>query len=201
MLKPPRATVDESSPLPTQVPPPVPAKTQLQARPSASQQTTPSTLSRTHSMSKSMVAPTSDSPQIVNSDPIHESAQAKSSMSTSSYGALLSFNRDEQKETHNSSENLSSPAPLVSARTGKIAIGTRVLPPMDPNGDVPQVKLRPLASDKRGKTPRNNFLPCSEFRLAPPPPTTTAENESGDTPTTDDNEQYKRKMISYDSST
>ena len=161
MLKPPKAAVDESSP--TQVPPPVPAKTQPQARPSASQQTTPSSLSRTHSMSKSMVAPTTDSPQIVNSDPIHEPIQGKPSMSTSSYGPLLSFNKDEQKETSNSLENLSSPAPPVSARTGKIALGTRVLPPMDPNGDVPQVKLRPLASDKRGKNPRTIFFHALNF--------------------------------------
>lgn len=32
-----------------------------------------------------------------------------------------------------------------------------------------------------------------DFRLAPPP--TTTENEAGDTPTADDNEQYKRKLL------
>lgn len=150
VLKPPKSTVDESSSSPAQVPPPVPAKTQLGARPSASQQNTPSSLARTHSMSKSMVTPNVDSPQIINSDPTHEPIQAKPSMSTSSYGGLLSFNKDEQKEAHNSVENLSSPAPPVSARMGKAAIGTRVLPAMDPNGEVPQVKLRPLPSEKRG---------------------------------------------------
>lgn len=163
VLKPPRVPNDESSPSPTQVPPPVPAKTQLQARPLASQQATPSSLARTPSMSKSMVAPTSDSPQIINSDPAHELIQTKASMSKSSYDGLPSFSKDDQKETHNSAENLSSPAPPAPPRTGKLAMGTRVLPPMDPNGEIPQVKLRALTSDKRGKNRTTIFFHIRNF--------------------------------------
>lgn len=150
-LKSSKTSNDEPSPSP----PPIPAKTQLQARTSTSQQQQPtSSLARTNSMSKSMVVPNSDSPQIINSDSTHELIQGKPSMSTSSYGSLITSNKDEQKETQNSSENLSSPAPPVSARTGKVALGTRVLPAIDPNGEVPQVKLRPLLSEKKGRDSR-----------------------------------------------
>jgi hypothetical protein len=100
-------------------------------------------------MSKSVTITNSDSPQIINSDSTHESLQTKPSMSTSSFGILTS--KDEQKETNNSSENLTSPAPPVLFRTGKAAIGTRVLPAMDPNGEAPPVKLRPLISEKKGR--------------------------------------------------
>jgi len=104
-------------------------------------------------MSKSMTLTNSDSPQIINSDSTHELLQTKPSMSTSSFGILTSLsNKDEQKETNNSSENLSSQVPPVLARTGKVAgLGTRVLPAMDPNGEPPPVKLRPLPSEKKGR--------------------------------------------------
>jgi hypothetical protein len=102
-------------------------------------------------MSKSMTLTNSDSPQIINSDSTHELLQTKPSMSTSSFGILTSLsNKDEQKETNNSSENLSSQVPAVLARTGKVALGTRVLPAMDPNGEPPPVRLRPLPSEKKG---------------------------------------------------
>jgi hypothetical protein len=114
-------------------------------------------------MSKSTVVSNNDSPQIINSDSTHESFQGKSSMPTSSYGVLTISNKDEQKETQNSSENLSSPAPPVSARTGKVALGTRVLPAMDPNGEVPQVKLRPLTSEKKGRDFRRLFFVICHF--------------------------------------
>ena len=142
--KPSKSTNDDSSP----PPPPVPAKTQaaLQSRPSASNQ-----LTRTNSMSKSMVVPNNDSPPIINSDVIHEPLQTKSSMSTSSYASLLPSNKDEQKETNNSLENISSQLPPVLARTGKAAIGTRVLPPNDPNGEPPPVRLRHFQAEKKGR--------------------------------------------------
>ncbi len=89
-----------------------------------------------------MTLTNSDSPQIINSDSIHE----KPSMSTSSIGPITS--KDEQ---NNSSENLTQPVPPVLARTGKVALGTRVLPTIDPNGEAPPVKLRPLPSEKKGK--------------------------------------------------
>jgi len=140
-----KTSKDESSP------PPIPAKQLpiVQPRPSMTQQQTTSPLARTNSMSKSMTTTNNDSPQIINSDPTHEPLQTKSSMSTSSFG--ISTSKDEQKETNNSSENLTSPAPSVLFRTGKPPIGTRVLPAMDPNGEAPPVKLRPLVSEKKGR--------------------------------------------------
>lgn len=136
-------------------PPPVPAKQlpTLQPRPSALQQQQPltnSSLARTNSMSKSMVVPPNDSSSpVTHNESIHESLQSKISMAASSYGLVTS-----KDETNNSSENLTSPSqpPPVLLRTGKTALGPRVLPTIDPNGEGPPVKLRPLASEKKGKS-------------------------------------------------
>jgi hypothetical protein len=142
---------EESSPppVPPKIQPPLPT---LQSRPSATQQQTTTSVVRTNSMSKSMTGTNNESPQIINSDSTHELLQTKPSMSTSSYGTLASLsNKDEQKETNQSAENLSSPAPPVLFRTGKAALGPRVLPAIDPNGEAPPVKLRPLPSEKKGR--------------------------------------------------
>jgi hypothetical protein len=204
--KPPKSTGDDSSP------PPVPVKTQqqlsaLQSRSASSQQQTNIPLARANSMSKSMTVPNNDSPQIINSDVIHEPFQTKPSMSASSYGSLIPSYKDEQKETNNSSENVSSPLPPVLARTGKAAIGTRVLPPNDPNGEPPPVRLRHFQAEKKGRF----IIPIDGrvqnlFVVSLPVNPSASENPIGSDATTgagdvspDDNEQYKRKsLFSYE---
>lgn len=157
-------------------PPPVPSKSQLQSRISTSQHPITSPIARTNSMSKPKLTALSDPPPIINSDVTSDVNQSRNFMSLSSYATLSTTNKDEQKEKANSSENLTSPSqpPLVSTRTGKIAVGPRVLPALDPNSDPPAVKLRPLASERK------------------PPPT---ESEPIDTNPVDDNEQYKRLSV------
>jgi hypothetical protein len=144
-LKTSKTANDESS----SPPPPVMAKPQpqlpvLQTRSSTSQQQTPP------SMSKSISGTSNDSPQLSNSDTSHELLQTKPSMSTSSYASLIPANKDEQKEMNNSLESVTSPLPPVSARVGKAAIGPRVLPALDPNGEGPPVKLRHNPPEKKG---------------------------------------------------
>jgi hypothetical protein len=145
--KTPKTTNDDPSP------PPVPAKTPqhiptLQARPSNNQQQTHTPLVATNSMSKPVTLTNNDPSQIINSDATHELLQTKPSMSTSSYASLTPANKDDQKEKNNSSENLTSPLPSVATRLG--AIGTRVLPALDPNGDPPPVRLRHFPTEKKG---------------------------------------------------
>ena len=76
-------------------------------------------------------------------------------MSTSLYTSPLLSNHNgngnEHREMNNSSESIVSSVPPVLARTGKAAIGTRVLPVLDPNGDAPPVKLRHFQPEKKGK--------------------------------------------------
>jgi len=131
-------------------PPPVPAKTSqhlptLQARPSNNQQQTHTPIVAT----KSVTLTNNDPSQIINSDATHELLQTKPSMSSSSYASLTPSNKDDQKEKNNSSENLTSPLPSVATRLG--AIGTRVLPALDPNGDPPPVRLRHFPTEKKGR--------------------------------------------------
>ena len=97
-----------------------------------------------------MAVTNSDPSQIINSDSTRELLQARSSMSTSSYATSTLVNRDEQKETNSSLENLSSPLPSVVTRLGKAAIGPRVLPALDPNGDAPPVRLKHFPIEKKG---------------------------------------------------
>ena len=134
-LKTPKTTKDEH------LPPPVPAKTQpsLQTRSSNVQQQIHSSQSTTYHTSKLVALTNNDSTQTINLDSTHDPNYSKSSTSFSS------SNKDEQKETYDSS------APPVLARTGKVAIGTRVLPVFDPNGDGPPVRLRHLETEKKGK--------------------------------------------------
>ncbi|CAF1333578.1 unnamed protein product [Adineta steineri] len=180
-LKSTKATNDEPSP------PPVPVKTQqhLSARPSNAQQQTNAPLTA----SKSVAAVTNnDISQIINSDTTHEPIHTKPLMSMSSYAGFTPSNRDEQKETYNSSENVSSPVPPVLTRSGKAAIGTRVLPALDPNGEAPPVRLRHYPLDKKVSLPVNL-----------PPVENTIESDTtpgaGDSNTSDDNEQYKRLSV------
>ncbi|CAF1492183.1 unnamed protein product, partial [Adineta steineri] len=179
-LKSTKATNDEPSP------PPVPVKTQqhLSARPSNAQQQTNAPLTA----SKSVAVTNNDISQIINSDTTHEPIHTKPLMSMSSYAGFTPSNRDEQKETHNSSENVSSPVPPVLTRSGKAAIGTRVLPALDPNGEAPPVRLRHYPLDKKVSLPVNL-----------PPVENTIESEitpgAGDSNTSDDNEQYKRLSV------
>jgi hypothetical protein len=108
----------------------------------------PSTI---NSMSKSMTLTNNDPPQIINSDLLNESFPTKPSMSTSLYSPLILSNNHEQKDLNNSAESISSLVPPVLARTGKVAIGTRVLPLLDPNTDAPPIKLRQIHPEKKGK--------------------------------------------------
>lgn len=168
----------------------MPSKSQLQSRMSTAQHPITSPVARTNSMSKPKITALSDPPPIVNSDLASDVGQSKSYMSLSTYASLSTTNKDEQKEKANSSENLTSPpqVPPVSSRTGKIAVGPRVLPALDPNSDPPVVKLRPLPSDRKRRVNTSSFIhSLLVFSLAPP-----TESESGDANLTDDNEQYKR---------
>ncbi len=92
-----------------------------------------------------MALTNNDPSQIINSDATHELLQTKPSMSTSSYASLTPSNKDEK---NNSSENLTPQLPSVATRLG--AIGTRVLPALDPNGDPPPVRLRHFPMEKKG---------------------------------------------------
>lgn len=144
-----KSSKEESSP------PPVPAKQlpSLQSRTSNTQQLINTSLARTNSMSKSMIVPNNDSSPMIHTESIPESQPTKISMSASSHGTLTS--KDEQKEANQSPEHLtSSPSqqpPPILFRSGKTAIGTRVLPAIDPNGEAPPVKLRPFISEKKGR--------------------------------------------------
>ncbi len=106
------------------------------------------------SMSRSMTLSNNDSPPIIESDLSNESHQRRPSMSSSLYSSLASSNNNnnEQKDINNSMESVSSPGPpAVSARIGKAAIGTRVLPMLNPTGDAPAVKLRHFQPEKKGR--------------------------------------------------
>jgi hypothetical protein len=111
-------------------------------------QSRPSTM---NSMSKSMTLTNSDLPQIINSDLSNELFQTKNSMSTSLYSSLIPPNNNESKDNKDSLESTTSSIPSVLARTGKVAMGTRVFPIIDPNGDAPPVKLRHFQSEKKGR--------------------------------------------------
>ena len=100
------------------------------------------------SMSKSMTISNDDSPQLTSSDLSNELVQRKSSMSTSLYSSFMPSNNNEQKDT---TESIASSASAVSARTGKVPLGTRVLPVFDPNADAPPIKLRHFQPEKKGR--------------------------------------------------
>lgn len=165
-------------------------------------------------MSKSMTLTNKDSPQIINSDLSNGSSQVKSSMSTSLYSPSTA----DQKDVNHSIESIPASLPSVSARTGKLGIGTRVLPMADSSTDAPPIKLRHFQSEKKGSYQchpsshfeRNICIVCLALAPAvtsPLPAETTAPLEtsasnSTDVPavlsspsathTDDQNEQYKR---------
>ncbi|CAF2605251.1 unnamed protein product [Rotaria sp. Silwood2] len=141
-LKTPKTSIDESTTI---------HKTLQQLPLQLSRPSTTATTTTANSMSKSMTLTNNDSSQIINSDLINESFQTKPSMSTSLYSSLISSNPNEQKDMNNSTESIISSIPPVLARAGKVAIGTRVLPVLDPNGDAPPVKLRHFQPEKKGR--------------------------------------------------
>lgn len=109
--------------------------------------------SSVYTMTRSMtISNTESPPQINRLDLTNESSHTKPSMSTSLYSSLVlpNNNNNEQKDSNNSAEPISPPGPPVTARTGKAAIGTRVLPVLDPNGGAPPVKLRHIQGDRKG---------------------------------------------------
>ena len=133
-------------------PPPVPVKHQpsvstLQARPSVPT-----------AMSKSVSTPTNElSSHIMNTEASHQPLQGKPSMSNSIYGGLSSSNKDENNYPLETNSSPAAAAPPVAARPGKAAMGTRVLPALDPNGEPPPVRLRPLPPAER-KRNLSSFL-------------------------------------------
>ncbi|CAF2649231.1 unnamed protein product [Rotaria sp. Silwood2] len=136
-LKTSKTPTDESAP------PPVPTKIQQQTRSSTFQQ---QNSTATNVTSKPTTMTNNDSSQIINSDSTLDPLLLKSTMSLSPQATLS--NKDDQKEAYNSLENISQ-APPVLARTGKAAIGTRVLPVLDSSGEAPPVRLRHFQSDKK----------------------------------------------------
>jgi hypothetical protein len=130
-------TTDDSPPTPAKphVQPPV-----VHPRPSS-----------VYTMTRSATISNTESPQMNRSDSTNESSHTKPSMSTSLYSSLvLPNNNSEQKDSNNSAEPVTSPGPPVTARMGKTAIGTRVLPVLDPNGDAPPIKLRHFQGERKG---------------------------------------------------
>ena len=109
-----------------EAPPVAPKQTVLQARSSAGQFQTQKS--------------NHESPQLMNSDSSHDYLQAKPSAS------LIPSSRDEAREANNTSESLLSPP----TRPIKTALGTRVLPALDANGDAPPVRLRHFQIEKKG---------------------------------------------------
>ncbi|CAF3836161.1 unnamed protein product [Rotaria sordida] len=177
-LKSSKTSADESSPPPP--PPPIPAKTQQSTRSSNLQQQTSTPLLTTNISSKSTIQTHNDTSQVINSDSICDPSQIKPSLSLSSQTTTSPLsNKDDQKETYNSLENIpSSHAPPVLARTGKVAIGTRVLPISDPSGEAPPVRLRHLQSDRKDS-----------------PTGSDATSGAGDLSTSTDSEKYKRLSV------
>ncbi|CAF3056472.1 unnamed protein product [Rotaria socialis] len=184
-LKTPKPVVDEPSPSSTAT---TPLKN-LQQFPIVLPRPVP-----INSMSKSMIMPNNDQSPIINSDLSNESFPTKTSMSTSLYSSLIPPNPNEQKDINNSTESIISSVPPVLARTGKVAIGTRVLPVLDPNGDAPPVRLRHFQAEKKG---HNASIDNT---------TTTSEVGSGSTADSsvvspsisnngDHDEQYKRLSV------
>ncbi|CAF3341597.1 unnamed protein product [Rotaria sp. Silwood1] len=176
-LKTPKTSIDEST-------------THKNIQPLSVQLSRPLTTTiTTNSMSKSMTLTNNDSSQIINSDLINESFQTKPSMSTSLYSPLISSNSNEQKDINNSTESIISSIPSVLARTGKLAIGTRVLPLIDPNGDAPPVKLRHFQSEKKVLSPSTESTITSDTMPASTVESTATSN------TDDHDEQYKRLSV------
>jgi hypothetical protein len=94
---------------------------------------------------------TTDVPQMAHTDSSHEILQNKSLSATIQSSTSLPLTSKD--EMNSLAETASSPVPPVLARTGKAAIGTRVLPVLDINGDTPPVRLRHLTpSEKKGTT-------------------------------------------------
>lgn len=110
-----------------------------------------------NSMSKSMIMSNNESSQITNSDSSNESFQAKNSMSTSLYSPLTTSNSNEQKDASNSTESVVSTVPTTSVRASKIINGSRVLPVLDPNGDLPPPVLKRVHPEKKGKSFTDNL--------------------------------------------
>ncbi|CAM4889502.1 unnamed protein product [Rotaria socialis] len=174
------ATKNKTALLPTTtLPPPVPTKN-LQRTPSF--QTRLATTQQQQTSTPLLT--TNLSSQIINSNSTQESPESKFSMSMSPPASSALTNKDDQKDSYNSLDNLSSQAPPVVPRTGKVALGTRVLPVLDPTGEGPVARLKHYQSDKKANS-------------------SSAENQGGpdgtcgvgDSSISEDNEQYKRLSV------
>ncbi|CAF1992841.1 unnamed protein product [Rotaria magnacalcarata] len=162
----------------TTLPPPVPTKN-LQQTPSFQTR-----LATTQQQTTTPLLTTNLSSQIINSDSTHESPESKFSMSMSPPASSVLTNKDDQKDSYSSLDNLSSQAPPVVARTGKVALGTRVLPVLDPSGEGPVTRLRHYQSDKKANSS------STENQGGP-----DGACGAGDSSISEDNEQYKRLSV------
>lgn len=97
-----------------------------------------------NTMTRSMTISNNDVPHTTNSDSINETFQTKTSMSTSLYSPMIN-----NEQLNHSTESISTPRPQAPARTGKVALGARVLP-LDSNGAPPHPKSRSFA-EKKGR--------------------------------------------------
>ena len=164
------------------LPPPVPAK--LQARPS---------VPLPGASRPNPLAATSEPFSLTNSDVTHDSLTTRTSLMPSSLTSLQSSHRDENHPTSDANIAVGSTPPPVSARPSKAAIGTRVLPVLDSNGDPPASRLRYLpTAEKKGD--ENRFVPRAGGVLAEPPPISETHSASADPSGTsnDQSEDYKR---------
>lgn len=121
----------------------------LPARPSPIQQSINHSISM---MSKSMSMASSETSSTQNVDQSPEPLlSGKTSMSTSLYNTNLSSNNGNHDSNNNqTSESMGSTTPSVLTRSGKLPIGTRVLPILETNGETPPVRLRHLQTEKKG---------------------------------------------------
>lgn len=138
------------------------------------------TTNNVNSMSKSMSLINQDSSLMVTSDYSGECLTTKSSMSTSLYNPV-------QENPTETSESIGTSVPSVVMRVGKIPLGTRVLPVLETNGDLPPVKLRHYQSEK--KSSPSTEQPTMSDPLASPTNMDAAPKSN----TEDHNEQYKRQ--------
>lgn len=124
----------------------------LQVRSTSTQQKSAPPIS-----SKPVLPIHSDPSHVVNSDSTQDYMQTKTSMSMGAPSASVLSNKDERKDAYTSLDSLSPAVPPVAPRTGRVAVGTRVLPVADPSGEGPQVKLRHYQSDRKGMFYKKNY--------------------------------------------
>ena len=102
-------------------------------------------------MSKSMSLTSPDATPMTSSDYASESLTSKTSMSASLYNTALSTTNSSQESNNNhSTESIGSSTPSVLTRSGKVPIGTRVLPVLETHGETPPVRLRHFQAEKKG---------------------------------------------------